>query len=325
MLNRKLILPVLALALAALACKLPGPLSAIPLGGATEVPTPDIALATIEATATQEVEATQTPEPTQELEATQTPEPTQEAQVTQTPEPTKAEMAEFEFKGVKFSYKKGQISDIQGQFVPAVAKASTASGWAGSVPEFYQIDINNFPMKFIFHKPQIYIYPIAAFAAANPAAGDMSKVLDDTLKAGAVSADHLPFLPMWHAAQVMHANTSFYAFKNGQGLRYLTCYSEAKVQVDNACLFYTYQGKTTDGKYYVSAVFPISMPAISHPDYKTKFDAAVTDVKKYEAYIKEMTTTIDQAKPADFNPIITDLDQLLMTLSVEPSVELKAP
>ena len=180
-------------------------------------------------------------------------------------------------------------------------------------------------MKFIFHKPQIFVYPIGAFAGANPSAGKISTGLDDILKVGSVSAAHLPFLPMWNSGQVLHAKSSFFGFKNGQGLRYLTCYSQAMVQVDNACLFYTYQGETADGKYYVSVIFPISLPPISHPDFKTKFDAAATDSKKYEAYVKEMTTTIDQAKLEDFNPIINDLDQLLMTLSVEPSVELKAP
>jgi hypothetical protein len=185
------------------------------------------------------------------------------------------------------------------------------------------VDIDSYPLANTFHKAQIFLYPVKAYADANPPAGEIANALDAVLKAGTVGTENMPFLPMWNAAQVFHTNTGFYAFKNGKGLRYLSCYAQAIVPLDNTCLFYTYQGKTADGNFYLSAIFPVKLPALDKPEYKTKFEAALADGTKYDAYVKEMIPVIDQAKAAEFSPNLSDLDQVLMSLSAAPEVGLK--
>ena len=311
MLKTRIVLPILALMLAALACNLPGRNFSTPTSDAAQLPTvaatPDIVKATVNAAT-----------PTKEN-------PGAKATVTTAPKATQAEMVEFSYKGVKFSYQKGQFSDIQGQITPGEANDPTGSGWMGQIPQYYQIDFNSYPLKYIFHKPQILVFPIKTFASINPPSGDISKALDETLKAGTVGADRVPFLPMWNAGQVFHTNVGFYSFKNGQGLRYLSCYAQAIVPLDSVCLFYTYQGKTADGNYYISAIFPVQLAVLDTPAYKSKFETAAADGTKYDAYIKEVIPLIDQAKPGDFSPNLSDLDQVLMSLSVSPTETLKAP
>jgi hypothetical protein len=71
----------------------------------------------------------------------------------------------------------------------------------------------------------------------------------------------MPFLPLFNAAQVMHTHVQYLDFKTGQGLRYLTMFSQGIVPINNNELIYTYQGLTSDRRYYVAAVLPVTHPS----------------------------------------------------------------
>lgn len=45
---------------------------------------------------------------------------------------------------------------------------------------------------------------------------------------------------------------------DGGGIRYLTQFGQAAGLITNPELFYTFQGLTDDGAYYVAAVFPVA-------------------------------------------------------------------
>jgi hypothetical protein len=231
-------------------------------------------------------------------------------------------MLEFSYKGVKLSYKKGLFSNVTGQIAPLEENDPNTPGWPGSVPEHYQIDFEGYPLQDTFHKPQILLYPVKAYAAANPAAGDIAKALDDALRVDKLPGK-LPFLPMWNAAQVYVASPQILAFQSGRGARYLSCYAQAIVPVGNGCIFYTYQGLTADGNYYLSVVMPIRLDTLDLPEYKDKFDYATMDGPKYEAYLKEMLNVITAAKPEEFSPSMSELDALVKSVLVTPEVVLK--
>ena len=56
-------------------------------------------------------------------------------------------------------------------------------------------------------------------------------------------------------------------FVSGIGVRFLTEYAQYFVPVNNHDLFYTYQGLTNDGQYWISVILPIN-----HPDLPANAD-----------------------------------------------------
>lgn len=97
--------------------------------------------------------------------------------------------------------------------------------------------------------------------------------------------ENLPFLPTFNAGQVFHSNERPFAFQNGTGIRFLTQYAQAPYPVNNFSLFYTFQGLTNDGKYYVAAILPINAAFLSpdgNPDTPLPVDGVPFDWNNYE-------------------------------------------
>lgn len=122
---------------------------------------------------------------------------------------------------------------------------------------------------------------------------------------------------------------SFYAkarvvpFQNGRGLRYLTQVMQAILPINNAEMFYWYSGLTSDGKYYVSAAFPVSanmLQASGGPDsavppggvpFQDSFDAA-----QATQYYDQVQQKLNEAGPGAFSPSLESLDALIQSLKV---------
>ena len=104
-------------------------------------------------------------------------------------------------------------------------------------------------------KPQIFIYPVqemSAYENVGNIAADLEALLQSQ-QPGRI----LPYLPLYNAGQVMHAQVKFLDFQSGSGVRYLTQFDQALLPINNDELLYTYQGLTSDGRFYVAAVLPV--------------------------------------------------------------------
>ena len=51
-------------------------------------------------------------------------------------------------------------------------------------------------------------------------------------------------------------------FQSGRGIRYVTEYAQMTYPITNHEMFFSFQGLTTDGKYWVSIILPISHPSL---------------------------------------------------------------
>lgn len=67
----------------------------------------------------------------------------------------------------------------------------------------------------------------------------------------------LPFLPWVNMKQAFCAQPQLIEFAGGKGIRYITYYTQGPNPVLDGQVFYTFQGLTQDGQYYVSALFPV--------------------------------------------------------------------
>lgn len=113
------------------------------------------------------------------------------------------------------------------------------------------------------------IYPVSGLLRQYPEAGpfsvrarlDQLRVLLRTRPALA-SVPELPYLPLANAAQVLHAAEAYLSFPGGSGLRSLTIFRQDFSPFLRREVLYTFQGLSTDGRWYVSLTFPAEPPVL---------------------------------------------------------------
>ncbi len=315
--RRKPFLWILFLILMSLGCNLARSLVQQPVGSPT---------ATLAAAATLVAPVSPTPPPSPVLPTPTNPgvEPT----ATLSPLPT-SESLSFFADEIQLVLPASLAVGVEALFVPAVAPGGSSPPWE-VMPAHLQYALEGYPLQDTLHSPVVFVYPLAAIGRYNPGAANQENQLRGLLD-GAAASSPLPFLPVFNAAQVFHSNLVFLNFQNGSGIRYLTQFGQDAGQLNNHSLFYTYQGLTADGAYYVAVILPIHsaiLPARSadtaippggepFPDYSsTNFPAA------YERYLEAIKIRLENQPAASFNPSLETLDALVMSLRVTGSPEL---
>jgi heat shock protein HslJ len=139
-----------------------------------------------------------------------------------------------------------------------------------------------------------------------------------TVDAENSSSNALPFLPVAPASQVIRARAQFVDAPTISGISYVTVYRQDVSPFINNEFWYAFQGISTDGLYYVSAVmrltvpdFPAELPADF--DYEA-FTATFTD------YLTESVANLNAPAPEAFTPALTALDTLVQTFTFVPAV-----
>jgi len=244
------------------------------------------------------------------MQPTTTPEPTQEIT------PTQPLLPQADFGGVTFSYDSQIASSVASQEVAAVNEGQGAP-WEIQ-PATTKLTFNGYPVSNSNFPPEILIFPVKEYQTVNDQAG---KEIDSLRQAIAVHphtfpSQGLPFLPPWNAAQMMHAKVTYFPFVNGRGVRYLTQYGQDIAPVNNKYLIYTYQGLTSDGKYYISAILPVTN-AILPADYT---DVPGGDIQKfsdnYQNYLTDIQGKLDAQADDSFVPSLTLLDNMIQSIAV---------
>ena len=82
--------------------------------------------------------------------------------------------------------------------------------------------------------------------------------------------------------------------------------------VVNYDIFYTYQGISKDGRYYIAAILPINSTLLSN-DQLTQAELETIAID-YEAYLSSMTDMIREDNGASLSPTLAALDAMMMSL-----------
>ncbi len=218
-------------------------------------------------------------------------------------------------QGIRFNLSEDVSQDIFAEIVPAAMGNDIPSWEVG--PEYTRIDFFSYQSAGeTFHKPQLIIYPADQYAQMNQGAAENIANLKLTLATleTPASDEVLPFLPLWNAGQVFHSNFAYLDFQNGTGIRYLTQYAQGVYPINNYSLFYTFQGLTSDERFYIAAIFPVSTPALPDPE------TMELDQQFYDTYLQYIEETIFllETQPLDtFTPSLIDLDLLIESLRIE--------
>lgn len=184
-------------------------------------------------------------------------------------------------------------------------------------PSYIEFSFEGYGVSDHFHEPKIRVYPVEEYRIINPSAASIVDALQQTLidKPGGSAMSNLPFLPMWNAAQMFSANVEYIDFQNGSGLRYLTMFGQAIYPIDNMNLFYTFQGITDDGRYYISAVLPIIHGGLPN-DGASLLDDYEGFIENWDTYLAETLTWLEEQTPQSFLPNLEDLDAMMSSFVI---------
>lgn len=226
------------------------------------------------------------------------------------------------FEGISFQYDPA--------IVPFVTSESVAADPVNDrpgepIPRHVLFTLEGYPSQNVTRKATIAVYSVDAYEAVSPEAMKRIAALKKLLANGTVGAagmedkpdasDPLPYLPYVPTAELIHAQTRFVDFQGGRGLRYLTQHSLVADPITNAEIFYTFQGITTDGAFYVSANLPVSTTILPADELAGDADGAAED---RDAYLLDIVAKLDALSAADFTPRLDGLDAMVGSIAVAP-------
>lgn len=239
-----------------------------------------------------------------------------------TPVPTTAltfEGTPYNLGGVSMVVPECLAVTPSGVIVPAVPY-DEMSGPMEYYPEHRKITLEHYPLADKSFDAVIRVYPAAEFAAMNSHIADTVTALNTLLADKPANPDSIPFLPVFNAAQVFRARLGYLPFQNGEGARFLTEYAQYYAPVNNYDLFYTYQGLTADGKYWVSAIFPVNAPWLQQAPNSTEVPvdgvAAPEAGADMDAYYVTMIDRLNTAQAESFTPSTLCLDHFIQSLNI---------
>jgi hypothetical protein len=128
----------------------------------------------------------------------------------------------------------------------------------------------------------------------------------------------LPFLPWINYQQTFCAHPQILQFSGGQGIRYLSYYSQGINPVLDHEVFYTFQGLTDDGQFYISALFPVAtgiFPTEPPPCPKCG-EADYNPLPEWTAILTEQLNQLNVLAADGFAPPLTALDELVESIVI---------
>lgn len=297
--NKKLIGIIFFLALFSMACSLTDLMN----GNSGENTQSDLA-ATVNALETQLAAVTE--------EATD--EPT--TQPSATPEPTSA--PDFQYQNLSFNFHPSLSSNVWGEIIPEYNPGEDEI-YAFAEPEHILVHFDNYIIGDHFHTAEIRVFPVARYREMSDGAVFNLDLLNNVLSGELREEDYYPLLPLVPAAQILVAQVDFIEFEGGKGVRYLTQLGQALFPANNHMIFYSFQGLTNDGQYFISAILPVH-----HPNLLNNGDDVGSDWEPYyseEAWNEYKTQTeaeIDGYADDSFAPSLVYLDDIFRSLHVTP-------
>jgi hypothetical protein len=247
------------------------------------------------------------------------------APATQTPrEASGTSGTTIAINNISFVIPTGIGSGAQAETIEAVPPSNDMPWWDVG-PTYNKYTIQGYPLSKTFHTQTIYVYPVDEYIQVSQDIASLFDKLKTIINSPEQPLpENLPFLPTFNAAQMFYSNEQALKFQNGAGIRYLTQYGQAPYPVNNNGLFYTFQGLTSDGKYYVSAILPINAAFLSadgNPDTPLPADGVPFDWENLEninQHFELVKQKLNATDPNAFTPSLTNLDALIQSITISP-------
>lgn len=270
--------------------------------------------------ATPEPPAITVPEPDTQTPPAPLPEATTET-IMEDPAPEAAAAEpigpEMKFSWLTVNIPAGVAASGQSEVIPPTGQSEEVAPW-DVAPLHEEIMLEGYALADTFHKPVIRIYPVRDFIALEPALAERANTLEQIIRDQSADPGYVPLLPPWNAGQMFLAKPAYLEFKNGSGIRYLTQYGQSFAPINNQDLFYSFQGLTSDGNYWVSAILPVSHPSLQ-PSADNPMPSDFSEfAENFEQYITLIKANLDTQPEDTFTPSLAELDAMMQSMLVEP-------
>jgi len=243
-------------------------------------------------------------------------------------------------QNISLSYDPVLAPGVETETIPAVP-VSDQILFAGSHPAYAQIRFPGFQGGRAYDLPLLSsdkrVAQVMVFRTADfPGFGDDSpqgfvrqlQALTDLLQTG-VEPDRcaqpfsgyesaLPFLPWTNMQQAFCAQPQIIEFDGGKGIRYLTYYAQGPGPMLDDQVFYTFQGLTNDGQFYISAFFPVQTgifpvepppcPKCGEPDYDP--------IAEWRLVLMAQLTQLNSRPEDRFGPSLILLDEVVQSIQI---------
>ena len=224
------------------------------------------------------------------------------------------------YEGVRLLYNQAIAEEIGGETVAVEQYVDDV------IPEHVGFAFSGYAHPDAFHEPFIHIYTVSALAASSERAANTVDSLRSLLDSGRLpapsrgieAAPSIPFLPLYNAAQILHTQVAFVDFQNGRGVRFLTEYAQYFAPINNTDLFYTFQGLTDDGQYYVAAILPVAHPSLPADSSQIPGGDPDAFAEIYDTYANDIALQLDGYAASEFTPNLAWLDAMIASLNVAP-------
>ncbi|MCB0191184.1 MAG: WG repeat-containing protein [Anaerolineae bacterium] len=225
----------------------------------------------------------------------------------------------------------GVAETIRGEIRPAVPYVPELSDSLDGEPAHLRFTFDDEDLSELGgvsqHQAQLLIYPVEAYQAIYEDAEDnvvsqRIEALQTLLQDRPESVeDEIPVLPGFgNAEQMIKAGIKYLDFDGGSGIRFITHYGLGTTPITEHGVFYTFQGLTDDGQYYVAYYHPA--PSTLLPGDFESVEGLIEDYDAFEAdfetYLQEINDQLDTAETSAFTPNLTDIDAMLESLQIGP-------
>lgn len=235
--------------------------------------------------------------------------------------PTQQTGISVSFQNVSFVIPEGLALGANSELIPE-ANETNSDPW-GIAPEHILFILTGYPTTSKHFEPVVRVYPAQEYAAVSSWAENsltrLQKILADPSQP--FTNENLPRSPFnGAAAQQYAAQAKILAFNGGTGVRMISQYGQFPGQILKDNSFYHYEGLTSDGKYMVAIQFPVSLPLLTTAENLSAdgvpFPSDISDTTGLSSYYQGITDKLNLASPDSFQPTLTQLDQLIQSITI---------
>jgi hypothetical protein len=243
------------------------------------------------------------------------------------------------YRGVQFRYDQKTVGEVRARTIDeSLASSENAAPPDTIYPRhfaFELVNVSGAPSK-SFIKADLRVYPVdayqQAFAADPKTAKDVSQTimrLKTLLRSRNPSfRGEMPMVPLLSGYLAFRSHTRVLRFNSGSGFVFVTQGQQDEMPINNQNLSYEFQGLTDDGRYLVTAEFPVAAPFLEYNRDKAHYGGKVHECdcfegpryqrfqREYRAYVRELKGRIESLPAQKFEPSLDVYDRLLQSIEI---------
>jgi hypothetical protein len=236
--------------------------------------------------------------------------------------------------GVRITFDVTLAREATGQTFPAAPLEQESDKPDGVYPEhvaFTLVGMRDAPTD-SFQEPVVRICPVAEYLKAFSVSPRHVREAERTLnelrrlirRKPAALRGNVPMLPFPDATEVFHTHVKYLRFQGGSGVAFLTQSQQDDSLINAQQVSYEFRGLTDDGRYYVSATFPVGAPVLAPtPDAATHEGYALLlhrggrrEQQQYAAYVERVRRKLERLPSEQFTPSLRLYEELLSSIEI---------